>query len=88
MTRFDPPAMTLVTGATGRVGRRLVDALLARRAGVRGLARTADQARQLEAQAAEAMVGKLNDAQSLERGVCGVQGVVHLAVTPTGNHTG
>jgi nucleoside-diphosphate-sugar epimerase len=69
----------LVTGATGRVGRRLVPTLLADGQRVRALARTSGQARALEAQGAEAVIGDLSNARSLQRATQGMRRVVHLA---------
>jgi nucleoside-diphosphate-sugar epimerase len=72
----------LVTGATGKVGERLVPRLLAwRSAGdeVRVLVRTADAAARFEALGARAVVGDVTDAADRKQALDGVTVVVNSA---------
>ena len=55
----------LVTGASGRTGRPVVEALVARGAKVRGLVRKTDQAENLRRLGAEAAIGDLENPASL-----------------------
>ena len=70
---------TLVTGGTGRVGRRFVPRLLDHGTDVRVLARDAGRAEPLRARGAEVVLGDLRDADAVARAVAGVDAVVHLA---------
>jgi nucleoside-diphosphate-sugar epimerase len=72
------PARTLVTGATGCLGRHLVDALVERRTSVRALARESSRIDQLEDLGVEIQRGSLVDEEDLERAVAGVDTVFHL----------
>ncbi|MEX1028853.1 MAG: NAD(P)-dependent oxidoreductase [Paenibacillaceae bacterium] len=69
----------LVTGATGRVGSRLVPRLLQRGDSVRILVRDPDRAQTLKEQGAEIIVGDLLNAEALTRGVANMDAVIHLA---------
>lgn len=69
----------LVTGATGRVGSRLVPRLLERGDNVRVLVRKNEQAQSFRQQGAEAIVGDLLEADNLASAVVAVDAVVHLA---------
>jgi nucleoside-diphosphate-sugar epimerase len=69
----------LVTGATGRVGSRLVPHLLERGDIVRVLVRKNEQAESFRQQGAEAIVGDLVEADNLATAVAAVDAVVHLA---------
>lgn len=69
----------LVTGATGRVGSRLVPRLLQNGNGVRVLVRNPESASALHAQGADIAQGDLTDTDSLERAVEGMDAIVHLA---------
>ncbi len=69
----------LVTGATGRVGSRLVPRLLQRGDHVRVLARDPDSAAALYAQGAHIVRGDLTDADSLAQAVTEMDAIVHLA---------
>lgn len=71
--------MILVTGATGFIGSRLVDALVAADRGVRGLARQPAKLDEVENRGAEAHLGDVADPGSLEGAFEGVDQVVHLA---------
>ncbi len=78
-------ALTLVTGATGFVGTRLVKALLERGRSVRGFAHTANpQAASPESGSSfELIRGDLLDADSVDRAVGGCETVFHCgAVVP------
>ena len=69
----------LVTGATGRVGSRLVPRLLQEGHEVRIFVRNRERAASLIAQGAEPAVGDLLAPDSLKPAVRGVDAVVHLA---------
>jgi nucleoside-diphosphate-sugar epimerase len=66
----------LVTGATGKVGSRLVKRLVRRGDQVRALVRDPSK---LDAPGAEAITGDLHDPASLEAAVRGVDAMVHCA---------
>jgi uncharacterized protein YbjT (DUF2867 family) len=69
----------LVTGAAGRTGRRVLDALAARNARVRAMVRRAEAGAELRTRgAAEIAVGDLFDADALAAAVRGVDQVVHI----------
>ncbi len=68
----------LVTGATGRVGSRLVPRLL-RHHQVRILARDAQRAEPLGRAGAEVQLGDLRDEQALATALAGIDTVVHVA---------
>ncbi|PYP29850.1 MAG: hypothetical protein DMD49_12320 [Gemmatimonadetes bacterium] len=67
-----------VTGATGFVGRHVVDQLSRRGHTVRGLARTARGARLLAARGADAVPGELADSTALHTLLRGADAAVHL----------
>lgn len=69
----------LVTGATGKVGSRLVPRLLEQGHEVRMLVRDAERARFLVNQGAEPVLGDLLQPDSLKSAVRGTDAVVHLA---------
>ena len=74
--------ITLVTGTTGQVGRRLVPRLLGQRqAGeqVRVLVRDAARAEPFAALGAEVVVGDLRDEEALGKAVAGADAVVNVA---------
>lgn len=74
--------LTLVTGATGQVGRRLVPRLLRSAAPgerLRVLVRDAARGEHLAALGAEVLVGDLRDAEVLGRATAGVDAVVNVA---------
>ena len=73
--------MILVTGASGFVGRHVVDALLAAGEGVRSLVRDPGKAKSL---GGEVVQGDMTDADSLRRAVEGVDAVVHLVAVRQG----
>lgn len=68
-----------VTGANGKVGLRLVAALVARGDKVVGLVRSETSAQQVRALGAEAVVGGLHDADLVRKASQGAQRVFHLA---------
>jgi nucleoside-diphosphate-sugar epimerase len=68
-----------VTGATGKVGSRLVPYLLKQGHDVRILVRNAERAHTLEVQGAEVVVGDLVDNEKLPEAVQGVDAVLHVA---------
>jgi nucleoside-diphosphate-sugar epimerase len=69
----------LVTGATGKVGSRLVPRLLGQGHEVRVLARSRERAEPLAALGAEPAIGDLLEPGALKDAVRGVDAVVHLA---------
>ena len=69
----------LVVGATGALGRPVVQGLLARGAQVRGLCRHPEAGADLAAAGAEMVTGDLTDRTSLERACAGVHGVLAAA---------
>ncbi|WP_151481404.1 NAD-dependent epimerase/dehydratase family protein [Streptomyces albicerus] len=79
--------LTLVTGATGEVGRRFVPRLLARAAGesarpgdqVRVLVRDEARADRLADLGAQVVVGDLRDAETLGKALAGADSVVNVA---------
>lgn len=68
-----------VTGATGKVGSRLVPYLLKQGNAVRILVRNAERASALKEQGAEVVLGDLLDNQDLTEAIRGVDAVVHAA---------
>jgi nucleoside-diphosphate-sugar epimerase len=73
------PRDVFVTGGTGFIGRRLVNALLARGDRVRVLVRTPSAARDLEAAGVRLVQGEITDEIALAHGVAGVSLSFHLA---------
>ena len=69
----------LVVGATGALGRPVVQGLLERGVAVRALCRHPEQADDLAALGAEVVAGDLTDAASLARATAGVQRVLAAA---------
>lgn len=70
---------TLVTGATGFVGRPLIAALLARGVPVRALVRSSEAARTLPPEVDTRVVGDLTQVEHFEPLVHGIDAVLHLA---------
>jgi nucleoside-diphosphate-sugar epimerase len=68
-----------VTGASGKIGRRLVRALSERGDDVVGLTRTPAGEQVIESAGGRAIRGALADARALEEGVAGADEVYHLA---------
>jgi dihydroflavonol-4-reductase len=75
---FMPP-QTLITGATGFIGRALTRSLLARGDSVRVLARSRGKARSLFGDHVEIVTGDLGDAAALDRACREVGVVYHVA---------
>ncbi|MBS1594246.1 MAG: NAD-dependent epimerase/dehydratase family protein [Bacteroidetes bacterium] len=69
----------LVTGATGKVGSRYANRMLAKGYQVRILVRDAAKAAALAALGAEVVVGDLTDATTLPAAVAGIDAVIHMA---------
>jgi nucleoside-diphosphate-sugar epimerase len=69
----------LVTGATGFIGGRLVEALLARGDTVRALVRDPDRAGRLRERGVETVRGDMTDPDSLAAAVAGADRVYHCA---------
>ena len=69
----------LVTGASGFIGSRLVDALLQTGYEVRCLVRASSNRAKLDATAVELVTGDVTDPESLSSAVAGVDAVFHLA---------
>ena len=74
-----------VTGATGKVGSRLVPYLIAQGHVVRILIRSAEKALVLKELGAEVIVGDLVDNKNLAEAIRGVDAVVHTAAQFRGN---
>ncbi len=72
---------TLVTGATGRVGSRLVPRLLRQGEEIRVLARDDGRAALLREAGARVVIGDLRDGDARSRAVDGVGAVVHLGAS-------
>lgn len=66
-----------VTGATGFIGSAIVEELLAYGHEVRGLARSEQSAEKLRAAGAEALLGNLEDLDSLRKGAEMAEAVIH-----------
>lgn len=69
----------LVTGATGRIGSRLVPRLQERGDAVRVLLRREEQADAFQERGVQAAIGDLRQADTLTQAVSGVEAVIHLA---------
>ena len=69
----------LVTGATGRIGARLIPRLLRGGDMVRILVRDVQRADTLQSLGAEVAVGDLTNPVSLRDAVCGIDAIIHLA---------
>jgi nucleoside-diphosphate-sugar epimerase len=79
MTENSSHGLVLVTGATGFVGRNLVEMLLNGGYAVRCLVRSAGKARELAQQGAQLVIGDINDARTVREAARGVHTVFHLA---------
>ncbi len=69
----------LITGATGRIGSRLVPRLSERGHAVRVLVRSKEQSEPFQKYQAEAVIGDLLKPETLADAVAGVEAIVHLA---------
>jgi uncharacterized protein YbjT (DUF2867 family) len=78
----------LVVGATGNLGGRVVDHLLARGIPVRALVRPGTDAAPLEQKGVEVVRGDLTDRKSLDGPVAGVRAIVTTAAGYTGRRRG
>ena len=71
--------MILVTGAAGKTGQTIIQALLKRGAAVRAFVFRPDHQKIVEALGVqEVMVGDMGDAQSYRRAVQGVRALYHI----------
>src|SRR5712692_9848256 len=75
----------LVTGATGFLGRHLVDRLRGEGLAVRVLARPSARLSFADQSSIEVIPGDMRDPSSLERAVAGVDTVFHLAAATSGD---
>ena len=76
--------MILVTGAAGKTGKVVINALARKGAGVRALVRNPDHAGALTALgAAEVAVGNFNDADALATATAGVRAIYHICPNVT-----
>ena len=73
------PSQTLITGATGFIGRQLTRDLLAKGQSVRVLARNPAKAQELFGDDVEVTTGDLSDPASLEQACRGVSVIYHIA---------
>jgi nucleoside-diphosphate-sugar epimerase len=69
----------LITGATGRIGSRLLPRMLQHGYSVRALVRREEQAELFRQQGAEVVISDLLAPDSLPRAVNGAQAIIHLA---------
>jgi uncharacterized protein YbjT (DUF2867 family) len=74
--------ISLITGATGDVGSKIVDALLARGARPRVLVRDSNKARSLWGDRVDLFVGDLSDSEALGKAMAGVDSVFLLNSGP------
>jgi (4-alkanoyl-5-oxo-2,5-dihydrofuran-3-yl)methyl phosphate reductase len=72
----------LITGATGNIGGRVVDRLLAKDARPRVFARDAEKARQRFGDPADVALGDLSDPSSLERALRGIEALFLVNAGP------
>ena len=72
----------LVTGATGFVGKHLIEGLIERGEDVCALVRESSDIGHLQAHNIETRVGELSDKQSLDRALAGIDLVYHCAARP------
>jgi dihydroflavonol-4-reductase len=72
-------SQTLITGATGFIGRRLTQDLVARGCNVRILARNRDKAWDLFGDHVDICVGDVGDPASLEKACQGIETIYHIA---------
>ena len=71
--------MILVTGAAGKTGRAVIEALAAKRVGTRAFTRNSEHARSLTALGAtEVNIGGFEDPRALARAAAGAQAVYHI----------
>jgi len=75
------PKLVAVTGATGFIGKNLIERLIENGYTVRALARTS----QLDHASIQWIQGDLDDRAALRRLVCNVSSVIHCAATVRGN---
>lgn len=79
MDSFSNPATVFVTGATGFIGTKLVNALVSKGHTVHALSRSTSNRSGLEHARIKIVQGDILDRQSLERGMNGCTEVYHLA---------
>ncbi len=70
--------MYVITGATGNIGKRVVESLLAAGKPVRAIARHADKLQDLAAKGAEVVVGDLHDVAFLTKAYAGATAVMTI----------
>src|SRR5436305_11808282 len=79
---------TLVTGASGFVGSRLVEELLARGESIRAMVRNSSQGERLRERGIEVIVGDIRDADAVGRAVRGIDVILHCAAAVGDRNTG
>jgi len=70
--------MILVTGAGGKTGKAVINALVARGAAVRAFVRSAVHDSTLTAMGVEVVVGEMNDALAISRAIKGADAIYHI----------
>ena len=70
--------MILVTGAGGKTGKAVINALVARGASVRAFVRSAVHDSTLTAMGVEVVVGEMNDALAISRAIKGADAIYHI----------
>jgi NAD(P)H dehydrogenase (quinone) len=89
MSAMTPSPRLLVTGATGQLGRLVIDHLLATTppGAIAALARSTAAASDLAARGIEVRVGDYDDAASLDRAVTGIDRVLLISSSAIGSRT-
>jgi predicted dehydrogenase/nucleoside-diphosphate-sugar epimerase len=77
-------AETLVTGATGFIGRHLLKRLLQERDRVRILVRRTPGSEVFQSDRVETFLGDLGDSKSVDRAIAGIKEIFHLGATVEG----
>src|ERR1700733_8149695 len=76
-----PEDLYVITGATGHIGQRVAEKLLAQKKKVRVVARSPEKLKKLEEKGAEAFVGNVESAEDMTRAFQGAK-AVFLMIPP------